>query len=273
ILRRLTDDAVADALPARMRDAHKGDFGHILVIGGGKGMPGAALLCGEAALKSGAGRVSVATDPDHAAEIAASRPELMVHGVEGPDDIESLLAIADVIAIGPGLGRSAWATELCNRVAASSSPSVWDADALNLLADTPDQDERRVITPHPGEAGRLLGSSAATVQADRRGALAALQTQFGGVVVLKGAGTLVSSNSGSPFVCSSGNPGMAAPGMGDVLTGIIAALMGQGLRHDLAAQVGVQVHASAGDRAATRGERGMIASDVIAELRGVMNRE
>lgn len=271
VLRRLTDADIRELLPARDRDVHKGDFGHVLVIGGGQGMPGAALLCGEAALRSGAGRVTVGTDAAHAAAIAAARPELMVQGIGSASDADALLAAANVIAIGPGLGTSAWARKLCDRVAASSLPSVWDADALNLLAENPARDDDRIITPHPGEAGRLLECSTTEVQADRRSALATLQARYGGVVALKGAGTLVSSKSQSPFICTSGNPGMASPGMGDVLTGIIAALLAQGLALRSAACAGVQIHATAGDRAATSGERGMLASDLLAELRAAVN--
>ena len=150
-------------------------------------------------------------------------------------------------------------------------PCVWDADALNLLAETPAKNDRRVITPHPGEAARLLGERTSAVQSDRRGALQALQEQYGGVAVLKGANTLVTSKKKVPWLCTSGNPGMASPGMGDVLTGIIAALLAQGLGKEASAVVGVEAHARAGDRAARSGERGTIASDLIAELRTVIN--
>lgn len=269
--RLIGDDELPRALPRRRRAAHKGDFGHVLVVGGGEGMPGAVRLCGEAALRSGAGLVSIATHPSHAAMIVASRPELMPHAVEGAGDLEPLLERADVIAFGPGLGRSSWAGELVAAIAGDERPAVWDADALNWLAQTPAQAPRRVITPHPGEAGTLLGIAAAAVQADRRKALVGLQSRYGGVAVLKGAGSLVSSASGVPWLCSAGNPGMAVAGMGDVLTGIIAALLAQGLAVEQAARVGVQVHARAGDRAATRGERGLLASDLLAELRSLVN--
>ncbi len=266
-----TDGHLSQALPPRRRSAHKGDFGHVLVVGGGKGMPGAVRLCGEAALRSGAGLVSIATDPGHAAMIAAGRPELMPHAIENTGDLEPLLDRADVIAFGPGLGRSAWAGELFAAMAGDERPAVWDADALNWLAEKPGQAPHRVITPHPGEAGGLLGTSAADVQADRRKALGELQSRFGGVAVLKGAGSLVSAASGVPWLCGSGNPGMAAAGMGDVLTGIIAALLAQGLEPELAARIGVEVHARAGDQAARGGERGLMASDLLAELRGLVN--
>ena len=268
---RLDDNVLSAALPPRPRGAHKGDFGHVLVIGGGPGMPGAARLCGEAALRAGAGRVSVATHPDHAALITASRPELMSHGISGEEALTALLDNVDVVAFGPGLGQSDWARELYEVLANSELPAVWDADALNLLATTPDKAAKRIITPHPGEAATLLGRTAAEVQADRPSALEALAVKYGGVTVLKGAGTLISSASDVPFICTAGNPGMAAPGMGDVLTGVVAAMLAQGMPLATAAAVGVEVHARAGDVAATAGERGMLASDLIAALQDVAN--
>ncbi len=269
--RRIDDKAVEQHLPRRRRTAHKGDFGHVLVIGGAAGMPGAIRLCGEAALRSGAGRVSIATDPGHAAIIVANRPELMCHGVSGADDLTQLIDNADVIAVGPGLGRSPWADELMAVLTDDERPSVWDADALNWLAESPGKAEHRVITPHPGEAGVLLGSTATEVQADRRAALKDLDERYGGIVVLKGAGSLVSSASGVPWLCTSGNPGMAAPGMGDVLTGIVAAMLAQGLHVEQAAATAVEIHARAGDKAARAGERGLLASDLLSELRGLIN--
>jgi NAD(P)H-hydrate epimerase len=233
-------------------------------------MPGAVRLAGEAALRSGAGLVSVATHPSHASMLVASRPELMSHAVRNADDLDPLLERADVIAFGPGLGQSEWARELFARVSKETQPAVWDADALNLLAENPARAEHRVITPHPGEAGRLLGVGAAQIQSDRPAALASLAQKYGGTVVLKGSGSLVSSAS-VPLLCSSGNPGMGSAGMGDVLSGVIAALIGQGLTPEQAAAVGVEAHARAGDRAAEAGERGLIASDLLAQLRAVIN--
>lgn len=269
---RLDDEFVASRLKKRRRDAHKGDHGHVLVVGGGAGMPGATLLCGSAALRCGAGRVTIATDPRHAAAIAAARPELMVRGIADADELQPLLGRADVVAFGPGLGTSPWAESVYAVVAADDKPAVWDADALNLLAVAGGRSETRVITPHPGEAGRLLDVPVDEVQRDRRAALGKLQQRYGGTAVLKGAGTLVSAAGGLPRICTAGNPGMAAPGMGDVLTGVIAALIGQGLAASDAAAVGVQVHARAGDRAARDGERGMLAGDVVAGLRYEVNR-
>jgi len=271
VYQRLDDSLLAESLPPRARCAHKGDFGHVLVVGGGPGMPGAARLCAEAALRAGAGRVSLATHPDHAALISASRPELMSHGVANADEFKPLLEKADVVAFGPGLGQSDWAREMFAVVAASEQAAVWDADGLNLLAMTPDVRDNRVITPHPGEAATLLEMDTAAIQADRSLAVDALAGKYGGVAVLKGAGTLVSAASGAPFLCTAGNPGMAAAGMGDVLTGIIAALIGQGLSLSAAAKTGVELHARAGDVAAMAGERGMLASDLIAALQSVAN--
>jgi len=269
--RRIGEDAMAKALPPRARAAHKGDFGHVLVIGGGEGMPGAVRLAGEAALRTGAGRISIATHPSHASILVASRPELMSHAVATVADLDPLLDKVDVIAFGPGLGQSEWAQALFKRLIGDGRPAVWDADALNLLAASPDSASNRVITPHPGEAGSLLGIPTADVQSDRSAALAGLTEKYAGVVVLKGAGTLISSTDGVPVLCTSGNPGMASPGMGDVLTGIIAALVAQGFSLETAAALGVEAHACAGDRAAVAGERGLIASDLIAELRKVLN--
>jgi NAD(P)H-hydrate epimerase len=269
-LRRIDDRLLRDGLGRRQRTGHKGDYGHVLIIGGGEGMPGAVRLAGEAALRAGAGLVTVATHPAHAALLVASRPELMPHGVSTPDDLAPLLERADVVAFGPGLGRTEWAHGLFARVRELSLPAVWDADALNWLAEQPDRSETRVITPHPGEAGRLLSCGTSEVQADRPAALAALREKFGGTVVLKGAGTLVSAEP-VPCLCTAGNPGMGSAGMGDVLTGIIAALIGQGLDIDTAAAIGVEVHARAGDRAAESGERGLIASDLLLEVRAVIN--
>jgi hydroxyethylthiazole kinase-like uncharacterized protein yjeF len=271
IYQRPDDSLLAKSLPPRARGAHKGDFGHVLVVGGGPGMSGAARLCGEAALRAGAGRVSLATHPDHAALISAARPELMSHGVSGAADLLSLLEKVDVVAFGPGLGQSDWARELFAVVAKAGQAAVWDADGLNLLAAAPDTRDNRVITPHPGEAATLLETEPAKIQADRPAALEALTARYGGVAVLKGAGTLISAASDLPFVCTAGNPGMAAAGMGDVLTGVIAGLIAQGLPLSVAASAGVELHARAGDVAAAAGERGMLASDLLAALQGVAN--
>jgi len=255
----------------RIRTAHKGQHGHVLVIGGDEGMGGAVRLAGEAALRSGAGLVSVATRPAHAAFITSACPELMCHGIANAQALKPLIAAADVLVIGPGLGRSAWAQSLLAAVLESTQPRVVDADALNLLAGTPAPADAQVLTPHPGEAARLLGQDSATVQQDRLAAAQAIAQQYGGVAVLKGAGTVIHTEGECPLICAAGNPGMATAGMGDVLSGVIAALIAQGMDVPAAAAAGVCVHACAGDIAAGQGERGMLARDVIAALRAVMN--
>ncbi|MEJ2127412.1 MAG: NAD(P)H-hydrate dehydratase [Woeseiaceae bacterium] len=269
--RRIDSDHMQRTLVPRRRTAHKGDFGHVLIVGGGPGMPGAVRLCGEAALRTGAGLVSIATHPDHASLIVSSRPELMSHAISSGAELQSLLDKADVVAFGPGLGRSDWAAGLVAVLKKDEHLAVWDADALNWLAEAPEFVDHRIITPHPGEASRLLDCTTAEVQADRRQALKDLRGRYGGVAVLKGSGTLVSAASGVPWLCTAGNPGMAAPGMGDVLTGIVAALLSQGLSLEDAAAVGVAAHALAGDLAAEAGERGLLASDLLVELRRVVN--
>jgi NAD(P)H-hydrate epimerase len=262
--------AYRNLLPPRRRTAHKGHFGHVLVVGGEAGFSGAARMAAEAALRVGAGLVSVATRKEHAF-LNLGRPEIMVHGVESPTELEGLLARATVVAIGPGLGQAPWALALLEKVLASSLPLVVDADALNLLAKAPLKRENWVLTPHPGEAARLLGTSAAEVQRDRLAALSALIERYGGVAVLKGAGTLVGAAGQIPYVCALGNPGMASGGMGDVLTGTIAGLLAQGLKPLEAARMGVTVHAAAADKAAAEGERGMLASDLLPWLRRLVN--
>ncbi|HYN78531.1 MAG TPA: NAD(P)H-hydrate dehydratase [Lamprocystis sp. (in: g-proteobacteria)] len=270
--RRIDWAQQSSCLGPRRRTANKGDFGHVLVIGGGPGMSGAARLAGEAALRAGAGLVTIATHPDHAYLLNLTRPELMVSPVADPQALEPLIARADVIAIGPGLGRDPWARGLWGQVRGCCRPLVVDADALNLLAEAPTRGPDWVLTPHPGEAGRLLGRSTAQIGQDRFLAAQGLQQRYGGVLVLKGAGTLVQGESHRPpAVCTDGNPGMASAGAGDVLTGVIAALRAQGLDAEEAACAGVCLHGAAGDRAARAGEKGLLAGDILAALRPVAN--
>ncbi len=258
-------------LPPRRRTAHKGDFGHLLIIAGNHGMAGAVRLAAEAALRVGSGLVTVATRAEHVAAMTAVRPEVMWRGVETAADLLPLLQRATVVAIGPGLGQDAWAQQLFNGAVESGLPLVVDADGLNLLARQPFKNEGWILTPHPGEAGRLLQCSAAVINQDRFHAAGALSQQYGGVVVLKGAGTLVADATGEIAVCSGGNPGMASAGMGDVLTGVIGGLLAQGLSLNQAAQCGVALHAAAADKAALAGERGLIATDLIYSLRTLIN--
>ncbi|MFL6618051.1 MAG: NAD(P)H-hydrate dehydratase [Povalibacter sp.] len=268
---RIGEDALARLLPRRRRTTHKGQQGHVLIIGGGIGMSGAARLAGEAALRVGAGLVTVATHPDNVAAVVTQRPELICKGVRQAEDLGPLISRADVIAVGPGLGQDEWAQALVSSIFASDLPMIIDADGLNLLAQSPCRGEHRILTPHPGEAGRLLGISNAQVQSDRLGAARAIVDRYGGTVVLKGAGTLVIERDQLPSICDQGNPGMASPGMGDVLTGVIAGIAAQTSQLANAARAGVLVHAMAGDMAARRGERGMLASDLFNYLPTCVN--
>jgi NAD(P)H-hydrate epimerase len=261
-------------LPPRARSGHKGAYGHVLLIGGNAGMGGAVHLAGEAALRSGAGLVSVATRPENVQAILEARPELMCRGIETAADLEQMIAKASVLALGPGLGQDEWAQQLFAKALAAGKPLVVDADALNLLAKVPQSRADWILTPHPGEAGRLLSISSREVQADRLGALDRLLERYGGTVLLKGHGTLVATADEIPWLIRGGNPGMGTAGMGDVLTGVTAALLaqfaaGQSLQ-DIAATA-AWLHAGAGDRAALDGERGLIASDLFTELRRCLN--
>ncbi len=263
-------------MPKRNKEANKGNFGHVLVVGGDYGFEGSVRLTGEAALRSGAGLVTVATRPEHAYAIAGNCPELMCHGVANAEDLELLLHRATVVAIGPGLQKLEFGKHLWMRVLQSDLPLVVDADALNLLSEHPSPRHNWVLTPHPGEAARLLQTTAGEIQKDRSRAIAKLQEKYQGVIVLKGAGTLVlgeelDEEKEHLYLCEAGNPGMAVGGMGDVLTGIIAALIAQGLSLLQAAKLAVIVHATAGDEAAKLGEIGIKASDLFMYLPRILN--
>ncbi len=258
-------------LPPRRRDSNKGDFGHVLIVGGNYGAAGAARMAGEAAARVGAGLVSVATRPEHAAAITGQRPELMCHAIYSPADFSPLLNRATVLVIGPGLGQDSWAQELFTLALAARQFKIVDADGLNLLAKVPGKRNDWILTPHPGEAGRLLNCPTTDIQSDRFTAASGLQQNYGGVIVLKGAGTLIKS-ADIPGICSAGNPGMATGGMGDVLSGILGGLVAQGLGLETAAQLGVLLHARAADKVANKqGERGMLALDLMAELHALVN--
>lgn len=257
-------------LPPRRRDSHKGDYGHVLVIGGNHGMAGAARMAAEAAARLGAGLVSIATRAGHAPFLAATRPELMVHGVECAKDLQPLLLRATVLVLGPGLGLDGWARDLFEAAFAAGLPMVVDADALNLLAASPRRpDAPAILSPHPGEAGRLLGIRVADVQADRAASVSALRESLGGVWVLKGAGSLIADENGRLARCEHGHPAMASGGMGDVLSGMLGALLAQGLAPGDAARLGVCLHAAAGERAALDG-RGVLALDLLPHARRLL---
>ncbi|MBY5992292.1 NAD(P)H-hydrate dehydratase [Ferrimonas balearica] len=260
-----------DYLGPRRIDSHKGDHGHVVILGGQPGMAGAVRLAGEAALRTGAGLVSVVSRPENLAQIQAGRPELMTKGVEIVDmEVYAQLGWAHAIALGPGMGQSDWARHLLIGAVKSERPLVVDADALNMLARDPQRLDHWVLTPHPGEAARLLGCSTEEVQADRFAAVRALQQRYGGVVVLKGAGTLIDDGE-TLYLAPVGNPGLATGGSGDLLSGIIAGLLAQGLPPVVAACCGVCVHGEAADEAAVQGERGMLASDLLPHIRRLVN--
>jgi ADP-dependent NAD(P)H-hydrate dehydratase / NAD(P)H-hydrate epimerase len=273
-MKRLVLEELRRALPRRARSAHKGSSGRLLLVGGGPGMPGAIRLAAEAALRVGAGLVYVATHRDSAASVVAARPEIICHSVSSSADLEELVTKVDGIVVGPGLGQTAWAYGLWRQIVRNDVPLVLDADGLNLLAAEPKTRERWVLTPHPGEAARLLAAgSVESVQRDRLAAARALADRYRATTVLKGPNTLVAApNAAEPIrVCDRGNPGMATGGTGDVLAGTLGGLLVQLGDVEQAARVGVLLHALAGDDAATGGERGTVAGDLLPHLRAWAN--
>lgn len=276
-LERLELDLCKQLLPPRPRAAHKGMFGHVLLIGGNQGMGGAIMLAAQTALRCGAGKVSVATRSEHVAPLLARCPEVMAHGVDDPAQLAPLLGQASVLVLGPGLGRDAWAERMLQLALQADLPQVLDADALNLIAAGSSSlclGERSVITPHPAEAARLLGCTTAEIQADRLAAAQRLAERFGCAAVLKGVGSLVAGPGTQrlPGLCMYGNAGMASAGMGDVLSGVVGALLAQQLDAGAAARYAVLLHALAGDRVARQqGQLGMLASDLIDSIRYYLN--
>ncbi|GAB4251096.1 NAD(P)H-hydrate dehydratase [Deferrisoma sp.] len=276
----LIDPEDLAGLVCRPPDAHKGTLGHVWVVGGSRGKTGAPGLAAVGALRAGAGLATVASPGGLGIE-ARLPLEVMTHPVdEGPDwpagAWETLAGEpADAWVVGPGLGTGENAGRLVGALLErAESPCVVDADALNLLAaaGTPRLGPDRVLTPHPGEAARLLGRSTAEVQADRVGAAKALVERTGAVVVLKGAGTLVAAPGERVWLVAAGNPGMATAGTGDVLAGVIGALLARGLAPSDAARLGAWVHAAAGDAAAAAGVEGRMAGDLLARLPEAMAR-
>ena len=259
-------------LPRRERDSHKGTYGHVLIVGGDYGMGGAVRMAAEAAARVGAGLVTVATRPEHVPIVSGSRPELMCHQVAEAKDLDPLIDRAMVLVIGPGLGISDWAKSLLNKLLDKKLPKVLDADSLTLLAEHPLQRDDWILTPHPGEASRLLGITCQDVQRDRFEAVAALQRKYHGIIALKGVGTLIKGDKEAIHVCPVGNPGMASGGMGDILSGVIGGLLAQRLSLSKATKLGVFIHSLAADCAAEEGgERGLLASDLLPHLRLLVN--
>lgn len=270
-LNRLDASQLAQWFTPRRPTSHKGDHGRLLVIGGDRGTAGAIRMAGEAALRAGAGLVKVLTRVENIAPIITARPELMVDELT-PQSLDESLAWADVVVIGPGLGQAPWGKQALRKIDNFCKATLWDADALNLLAINPDKRHNRVITPHPGEAARLLNCTVAEIENDRLLSAQRLVKRYGGVVVLKGAGTIVADERGVMSIIDAGNAGMASGGMGDVLSGIIGALLGQALSPYDAACAGCIAHGAAADELAARyGTRGMLATDLFSTLRRVVN--
>ena len=256
-------------LKPRFKHAHKNHFGHVLVVGGDSGMGGAVAMSAEAALRSGAGLVSVATHQSHASAILSRCPELMVKGIESEETLEEMLDKASVIVLGPGLGQSAWSKmifEVCLKHIQANAVDkrfVIDADGLNLLAGRKVKNANWVLTPHPGEASRLCNH----LSEDRFSNISELQSLYGGTVLLKGPGTLIQDENVMSLV-PYGNPGMSTAGMGDVLSGVIAALLAQSLETKVAVNLATVVHSFAADKCALEdGERGLLATDLIKQIR------
>jgi len=250
--------------PQRRRATHKNEQGRVLVVGGSRGMSGAALLAGEAALRSGAGLVRVASID----RIDGGIPELMIDRIEQIESVDQYAKRSNVLLIGPGLGQQQTARQVFSRLVDNRRPTqalVIDADGLNCLASEPLAVDGAVLTPHPGEAARLLATTTADIENDRYSAAVMIAKKYQAVCVLKGAGTIISDGSRS-FVCDRGNPSMATAGTGDVLAGVIASLLGQGLREIDAARLGVYLHAQAGDAAAQELGNGMVAGDLVQRL-------
>jgi len=263
----------AQGLTKRQNNSHKGSHGKLLCVGGNAGIAGAIRLTSEAALRTGAGMVKVYTHPDSVLAISMGRPELMVTTT----DLDAALEWATCIAIGPGLGQDSWAKSTFETViqhcVAHNKAMVVDADALNLIAQqsSPISSKNTVFTPHPGEAARLLNCAISDVELNRYQSACKLAETYSTTCVLKGAGSII-ANTTKSWVCTDGNPALAVGGSGDVLTGVIAGLIAQGVTTEQAACFGVILHAKAGDIAAQRdGERGMLPSDLFAIVRELVN--
>lgn len=265
----ITKAYVNTFLKRREKELHKGDCGRVLIAAGSFGMAGAAILCAKAALRSGAGLVRISAPKELFPILQVGVPEATCITRELTSDMWTAY---DAVAIGPGLGKEEANEHLIEgALHCTEKVVVLDADGLNLLAENPllakDKRAQLIMTPHPGEAARLLRTTAAAVNKNRAESAAALAERFSCIAVLKGAGTLVAMPDGKTYINTTGNPGMATGGSGDVLTGIIAALAGQGVSALEAAAAGVYLHGLAGDLSAGQlGEYGLIASDLTGAV-------
>jgi len=259
------------ALSPRPLSAHKGDNGHVVVIGGGQmSYSGAPALAGEAALRVGAGLVSVVVAPESIPLLARGALELMCYGPKHPKKVQALLNKATVLVLGPGLTQTAWAEKFFQTALGLNKSLVIDADGLNILAHVALKRANWVLTPHPAEAARLLNQSTASVQQDRIAAAKALHKKYGGVIVLKGAGTIIFDGK-ELFINGGGFPILATGGTGDILAGLIGGLAGQGLSLLQAAKIAVCVHTGAAALEQSLGVRGMVASDLFLHIRDLIN--
>jgi hydroxyethylthiazole kinase-like uncharacterized protein yjeF len=259
-----------EPLAPRPVDCHKGQLGHVLVIGGDVGMGGAGLLSAQAALRCGAGMVSLATREQHIGAALSRLPEVMACAIRASAELRAPLQRATVLVVGPGLGQSPWSRALLSNAAQHKVIQVWDADALNMLADTIcSQPQQCILTPHPGEAARLLKTTTAQVQTDRCAAVLAIAQRYNAVTVLKGHHSLIATPQGELSRVERGHPVMAGAGFGDVLSGVIAALLAQGLSAYPAACLAVWLHACAGEQLASQG-RGLVASEMCERIRQLL---
>lgn len=265
----LTESTLPKLSP-RPQNAHKGLFGHVLIIGGDYGMAGAPLLAAEMSLRAGAGLVSLASRPEHTHAIIAHTPEIMSLSIQSANQLYSFIDKATVIGIGMGLGQKAWGQSLLSLVATTNHTQVWDADALNLLATgSVSVPKGSILTPHLGEAARLLGTDIKTIQSDKEKAIVTLRDRYDCHIVLKGRGTLIAGLDNSLTICEHGHSAMAGAGLGDVLSGLICALLAQHLPPAKAAQLAVWLHAKAGEQLGKQG-RGLLASDLAPIIRQLL---
>ncbi|PMG05349.1 bifunctional ADP-dependent (S)-NAD(P)H-hydrate dehydratase/NAD(P)H-hydrate epimerase [Vibrio breoganii] len=263
-------------LPKRKHTSHKGQCGRTLLVGGHQGTSGAIIMAAQASCRVGAGLISVMTHQDTITPVLTRQPEVMAIAIDKASDAEMLVDAmnsATVIALGPGLGTDDWSKRLFEQGIAQLKPKVIDADGLNVLAQSASSYDlsQTILTPHPGEAARLLECSAQEIEQDRYAAVEKIQSKYQCVVLLKGAGTLI-CNGQMTYVITAGNSGMASGGMGDVLTGVIAGLLSQGLMPIDAACLGAWLHSTAADNIATQsGKIGMLATDLLPEIRSLIN--
>jgi len=258
-------------LICRKASTHKHQCGHVLILGGDQGMPGAVRMAAESALRGGAGLVTVVTHKEHLPVILAGRPEIMLLASDDGHVPADLLSRVNAVVVGPGLSSSRWSQNLLAAALDCHAPKVLDAGALRMLSDDTERRDDWILTPHAGEAGALLGESAADIQDSRFSSAELLQQKYSGHIILKGAGSLLQSANSLPALCPYGNPGMATAGMGDVLSGLLGGLLAQGYDLNLAAKIGLCVHSLAADRAAVEGEVGLLASDLFAHIRQLLN--